>query len=347
MRGLSLILKPLSWLYGFILWVRHQFYDRGFFFSQTFNQPIIKIGNLSFGGTGKTPMTIFLAEYLKSKYPVSVLSRGYSRSSAGFIEVLNESSVDMVGDEPLLIKQRMSDVNVFVCESRVEGIEKINIQSPENNIIILDDALQHRALAGGFTILLTDWNLPFFSDSLTPNGSLRDLKRRASAANLIVVSKCPSDISQNKRLDLIAKVQLYTTAPVVFSHIEYSNPINLFTRKVVELKPKIIVATSIAKPFSFLAYLNSISSVLYHFEFPDHYSFKKDTVYEILTDNHFYGNGVTQLVITEKDGVKLAQFKSQFDKYKIELIVVPINTYFDDADTILVNEMLEKYLRSA
>jgi tetraacyldisaccharide 4'-kinase len=343
---LKIGIRPLSWLYGLILWIRHWLYDRGLLFSKSFNQPIIKIGNLSFGGTGKTPMTIFIAKYLEQSHSISILSRGYSRSSSGFLEVLKNSNVNLVGDEPLLLKQRLPITKVYVCESRVAGIEKINAINQERGVIILDDAIQHRALSGGFTILLTDFNLPFYDDILTPSGSLRDLKARAAIADLIVVSKCPSPIDQNKKNDLITKIKSYATAPVVFSFIKYLNPVNFFTKEVAHLNPKIVLLTSIANPYPLLDYLNSNSIITHHFKFPDHHYFTEQDVNKIISDYHFH-DGVTQLVMTEKDAVKFLSFKILFEKHKIELIIVPINIYFNDDDTVFVKDLLDKYLLNA
>lgn len=342
MRGYSLLLKPLSWLYAFFIWIRHKAYDRGFFYKQSFQQPIIKIGNLSFGGTGKTPLAIYLAEYYSSILPVCILSRGYARRSKGFLEVLTDSHVSEVGDEPLLIKNRVTKSHVFVSESRLVGIENINHVIKKKHLIILDDALQHRALDNGFSILLTDFHRPFFKDFLVPAGSLRDLKRRASAADLIIVTKSPKEISHEERESLLYGIQKYTSKPIIFSGIQYLPSLNSFTKKETQFQSKVACITAIANPNLFLKYIETQAKLIKHFNFSDHFNFTENHIRNILSDSIFLSEGIGQIAVTEKDAMKLAHYEYLFKQYNIDLLVVPISICFDENDARLLHSLIAK-----
>lgn len=338
MRGLSLVLKPLSWLYGLILWLRHQFYDRGFFFSKTFDQPIIKIGNLSLGGSGKTPMTIFLAKHLCEINNVYILSRGYGRQSRGIHEVLESSAYRDVGDEPLMMKLKVPNVKIFVSEDRVAGIEYINQIDPKTKVILLDDSLQHRKLSGGYNILLTEYNLPFFKDELLPAGKLRDIKSRAREVDIVVVTK--TDDPERPSLEFKMDLEKYTNAQVSYSGIRYLPFKNLFTDKEVELNDRVMAIAAIANPSLF--YDHMTTNLFQIIEYKDHYKFREFDVVEWF--KFCKANQILQIIVTEKDAVKLLLFKDLFIKQNIELIVLPIEIYFEYNKEIEILNKLDLYI---
>jgi len=335
---LSLILKPLSIGYGLIVYIRHWLYDRGFLASYTFDTPIIKIGNLSFGGTGKSPMTIFLANYFKEKYEVNIVSRGYGRSTKGLQQVYQESKADDVGDEPLMIKRNCVNSNVFVCEDRVSIIQKITKQLNIIKIIILDDALQHRRLKSGFQILLTDYNALFFDDSLFPLGKLRDIKSRASLADAIIVTK-----SKSRDEVTISKIKKYSNAPIFFSQIEYLDYLDYFQNSKVKLNQKVILVSAIANISLFKIEIKRNAQVQNEFSYRDHYRFKIKDVNDWINDCHELQ--ITQIVTTEKDAVKLLDFKDIFIQNQIQLVVLPIQVQMTEEDKNMLFTLIENYIQ--
>ena len=340
MRGLSLVLKPLSWLYGLILLVRHQFYDRGFFFSQTFHQPVIKIGNLSLGGSGKTPMTIFLAKHYSETHNVYILSRGYGRQSKGFLEVLETSDLINVGDEPLMMKYKLPNVKIFVSEDRVAGIERINQLDSNKKLILLDDSLQHRKLSGGFNILMTEYHLPFFKDELLPIGKLRDLKSRARAADIVVITKTENPEKTN--LEFQKELKEITNAQVFYSGIRYLPYKNFITNVEVELKEKVMAIAAIANPRLFYDRIGLSASIIKNKEYRDHYLFIENDVKDWI--QYCSTKQIQQIVTTEKDAVKLLIYKDLFIKQNLELVVLPIEPYFGNNDKVEFINKLDLYI---
>jgi len=339
-RELSLILKPLSWLYGLILRVRHYSYDRGFFFSKTFDQPIIKIGNLSLGGSGKTPMTVYLAKSLSRENNVYILSRGYGRQTKGFHEVLDTSHYLDVGDEPLMMKLKLPNVKIFVSEDRVHGIESINQLDSQKKVILLDDSLQHRRLRGGYSILLTDYNQPFFKDELLPLGKLRDVISRARIVDMVVVTK--AEISERSNMDFVLNLEQFTTTKAYFSGIHYLPYKNLITGYEVTLKHQVMAITAIANPSLFYDKIRLSANLFHSIEYKDHYKFREFDVKEWLKLCN--SNQIQQIIVTEKDAVKLKDFKDLFLKNEIELVILPIEPYFEPNKEIEILNKIDLYI---
>lgn len=330
MRILSLLLRPLSWLYGLILWIRHWLYDRGLLYSKSFDQPIIKIGNLSMGGTGKTPMTIFTAEYLSERHNVYILSRGYGGKSRGIQEVRITSLVDEVGDEPLMLKKRLPKVHIFVSNDRVAGIRHINTIDPDRKIVLLDDSLQHRSLAGGLQVLLTDINHIFCVDYLLPAGRLRDLKSRASQVDIIVVSKLKSFTEDTTRAD--KAILRYSQAPVYHTSLSSMGIKDYLTDDEVFLNPKVVVVSAIANPYTFYQMLQEKTIIKKKYEYRDHYKYTEVDLNEWLI--YCQANGITQIVTTEKDAVKMEKFKNKLLTAKVTILVLPIQTVMAENETL-------------
>jgi tetraacyldisaccharide 4'-kinase len=341
-RLISLLLKPLSLVYELVLKLRHRLYDRGFFTSRSFDFPIIVIGNLSLGGSGKTPMTIYLVDYFSAKIPTVILSRGYGRKSKGFLEVILDKQVEKYGDEPCLIKSKSEKTRNFVGEDRSEAIKQIHDLIPEKKIVILDDAFQHRKLKAGLNILLTDYYNLYTEDELIPSGKLRDIKERSTVVDLIIVTKSPDIIPQSELKSRLDSIKKYSSAPIIFSSLFYQNPINFFTRKETKINEKIIVVTALANSKPFLDFLKGNNHIVCHNKFKDHYQFSIENVnkwIEYMGEYEF-----TQIVTTEKDAVKLGKFQDLFEKENIELIVIPIQMHFEEADEIILRKIIDKAL---
>lgn len=340
MRLKSLLLKPLSFGYGLVLKLRHWLYDRGFLATYSFEFPVIVIGNLSLGGSGKTPMTIYLADYFSEKILTVILSRGYGRKTKGFLEIQLDNQVDLYGDEPYLIKSKNEKTRNFVGENRVEAIQKIDNQITESKVIILDDAFQHRRLKGGFNILLTDYEKVFSEDELVPCGKLRDIKERSRDADLIIVTKSPDNIDDIEKKIIIDSLKQFSLSPIIFSSIQYENPINFFTKKETKIHKNVVLLTALANSTSVIQYMEKESKVIDHFKYKDHHQYDDVNVSDWISDCISYT--VNQIVTTEKDAIKLIQFKDLFEENAIELIVIPIQMQFEVKDEMVLKKIIDK-----
>lgn len=298
MNFLRKILFPIAIIYWLVTFIRNWLYDVGFFKSKSYNLPIIAIGNLSAGGTGKTPHTEYLIRLLKDNYKVAVLSRGYKRSTKGFVLAKEVISASELGDESYQIHTKFPDVSVAVCEDRQTGIENL-VATINPDVILLDDAFQHRKVKAGFYILLTAYDDLFSEDFILPFGDLRESAMGKKRANLVVVTKCPAALSEQEQQ--VVKQKLDVNVPVFFTSIDYDTEV-FSTEKAINVsdiisKEKIIVA-GIAKPKYFIDYLNSGKDKV--LIYPDHHNFTEQEISEL--------NATAQdriLVTTEKDFVRL------------------------------------------
>lgn len=301
--------------------IRNWLYDINFFKSKSYNLPIIAIGNLSAGGTGKTPHTEYLIRLLKANYKVAVLSRGYKRSTKGFVLANETISAAELGDESYQIHTKFSDVSVAVCEDRQTGIENL-ISTINPDVILLDDAFQHRKVKAGFYVLLTAYDDLFFDDYILPFGNLRESAIGKKRANLVVVTKCPTTLSEKEQGKV--KQKLNVNVPVFFTSIDYDTEVfsteNAQNVSDIIAKEKVIVA-GIAKPKYFIDYLNSGNDKVQIY--PDHHNFSEQEISEL--------NTLAQdkiLVTTEKDFVRL-NGKIKSDK----LFYLPIKVKFLNSET--------------
>lgn len=321
MKLLRKILFPIAIIYWFVTFVRNLLYDLDFFKSKSYNLPIIAIGNLSAGGTGKTPHTEYLIRLLKDNYKVAVLSRGYKRSTKGFVLANEAISASELGDESYQIHTKFPDVTVAVCEDRQTGIENL-ISAKNPDVIFLDDAFQHRKVKASFYILLTAYDDLFSDDYILPFGNLRESAIGKKRANLVIVTKCPSTLSEVEQDKVKQKLSVHV--PVFFTSIDYDTEVFSAEKGInvsnVISKEKVIVA-GIAKPKYFVDYLNSgHDKVLIY---PDHHNFSAQEISEL--------NALAQdkmLVTTEKDFVRL-NGKINSDK----LFYLPIKVKFLNLET--------------
>ena len=298
MKLLRKILFPIAIIYWLVTFIRNWLYDSGFFKSKSYNLPILVIGNLSAGGTGKTPHTEYLIRLLKDTYKVAVLSRGYKRTTKGFFLANESISVAELGDESYQIHAKFSDISVAVCEDRQTGIENL-IATINPDVILLDDAFQHRKVKAGFYVLLTAYDDLFSDDYILPFGNLRESAIGKKRANLVVVTKCPPTLSELEQEKV--KQKLNINVPVFFTSIDYDTEVfsDEKTMSVSEVisEEKFIVA-GIAKPKYFIDYLNSGKDKV--LIYPDHHSFSEQEISEL---NAFSNEKI--LVTTEKDFVRL------------------------------------------
>ncbi|UQD56226.1 tetraacyldisaccharide 4'-kinase [Flavobacterium sp. K5-23] len=301
MNLLRKILFPLAIKYGFITSIRNFLFDKGVLNSYTFDLPIIAVGNLSVGGTGKSPQIEYLIRLLLDKYKVATLSRGYKRQSQGFILADSSSNAALIGDEPFQFHQKFQTIQVAVDADRKNGIEQLLSQPIKPEVILLDDAYQHRKVKAGFYILLTSYGDLYSDDFMLPTGNLRESRSGAKRANIVVVTKCPPDLSVEEQNQISDKLKLSSTQELYFSRIEYDEFVYAKNKKIkiteIHDTDKLLLA-GIAKPEPFFAYLKSANELC--LTYPDHHHFDEKDILDIINKSQ---NKI--IITTEKDYVRL------------------------------------------
>jgi len=299
MQLLRKIAFPISLIYALVVYVRNLLYDTGFFKSKTFKAPTICVGNLSVGGTGKTPMIEYLVASLKDSYKVAVLSRGYGRKSNGFVQASSDSKVEEIGDEPYQIFNKFSKITVAVDGDRCNGISNLE-ESVDPDVILLDDAFQHRKVKPTFSILLTAYDNLFAKDWYLPTGNLRDSKKEARRAHVIVVTKCPENLNGDEQLKIKKALKPKSGQKVLFSTLRYDEILKSATvsRALGDLAgQKFTLVTGIANPKPLMAYLTNKGLNFEHLEYRDHHFFN-DAEIELF-------NTKSLVLTTEKDFARL------------------------------------------
>ena len=329
MHLLRKLLFPISLVYGLVVFVRNRFYDLGVLSSKSFTTKTICVGNLSVGGTGKTPMIEVLVRLLQNKYRIAILSRGYKRKSKGFLLATRETSVEYLGDEPYQLKSKFPEVSVAVDADRRNGISRLEeMVSPE--VILLDDAFQHRKVKPDFSILLTAYDDLYIDDWYLPTGNLRDAKGEARRANIILVTKCPEKLSGLGKKSLTAKINPLPNQKVLFSYLAYNKVLKGSNIKLEELKDKkLTLVTGIANPSPLVDFLQNEGISFEHMEFNDHHFFSEQEL-SILKKKE-------NILTTEKDYVRL---KAKIPK----LHYVEISHQFMDGDDHIFEEELQRFM---
>lgn len=299
MQLLRILAFPFSLIYAFVVYIRNLLYDLGILTSATFNTPTICVGNLSTGGTGKTPMIEWLLKHLSGSSKLAVLSRGYKRKSKGYVLAQPISTAQDIGDEPLQIYSKFPEVAVAVAEDRIEGVKQLET-TRHPDLILLDDAYQHRKVKPSFSILLTSYGHLYAKDWYLPTGNLRDSKRASKRANLIVVTKCPPNLDDEGQLRIISELKPEMNQQVLFCTLDYD--IDLKGEKaglsILDLKNKeVTLVTGIANPEPLLEFLKSNEILFDHREFSDHHYFSGREI------NFF--NSRPLVLTTEKDYMRL------------------------------------------
>jgi tetraacyldisaccharide 4'-kinase len=295
------ILFPFAVLYGIITGIRNFLFDRGILKSYTFDLPIIAVGNLSVGGTGKTPQIEYLIRLLSVNYNVATLSRGYKRKSEGFILADATSNAEVLGDEPFQFYKKFKNIQVAVDADRKNGIEQLLSQKQKPEVVLLDDAYQHRKVKAGFYILLTSYGELYCDDFMLPTGNLRESRSGAKRANIIIVTKCPSDLSLTEQNSIRNRLKIAKNQELYFTSIEYDEFVyseeGVRAVKDIASIDKLLLA-GIAKPASFFAYLQAANDV--SMAFPDHHHFSEKDILDIKNKS------LNKIIITtEKDYVRL------------------------------------------
>lgn len=324
----QLILSPFSWLYGLGVRLRNHLYDIDYTKSHEFDLPIIAVGNLSVGGTGKSPMVEWLATWLQSNYNLAILSRGYGRKTRGFHIANKASNAKQLGDEPFQFYRKFGGrVSVAVGEERALAIPEILYHEPDTNLIILDDAFQHRKVKADAYILLTDFSYPFYEDYLMPSGRLREPKEGAIRADVVVVTKCPKDLSVEKRALIINEINKFTKkgTSVFFTTLSYGLPYPLFDISQSEMLNSVIPVSGLANASAFNAYLKEKYHVAEYFNFRDHYEYKEIDIKRI---SEIARKKNASIVITEKDAAKWVEKDLSELAKELPVFVLPVRHQF-------------------
>ncbi|MDP9230679.1 MAG: tetraacyldisaccharide 4'-kinase [Bacteroidota bacterium] len=339
---------PFALVYWVVIWLRNVFYNKDILKSSSFGMPVICVGNLSVGGTGKSPMVEYLVANLKEKFKVATLSRGYKRKTKGYA-LANETSTALeIGDEPMLFHLKFPDVPVSVGEERLVAIPQVLHDKPGTQVIILDDAFQHRAIRAGLNILLTDCNNLFTRDFFLPTGDLRDLKSSYKRADIIVVTKCEFDFSDEEKNDIIEEMHLLPHQHVFFTAIEYGLPYHLLQRqnhKMINERTEVLLVTGIANPKPLKNYLDEQSDTYQMMHYPDHHIFTIDDWKDIKKKFNSIQSSDKMILTTEKDAMRLVKFETEVND--IPLYVLPIEHRFLFNETYRFNELVVKYIENA
>jgi tetraacyldisaccharide 4'-kinase len=332
MKLLRKLLFPFAILYGWITGFRNFLYNRGVLESSTFKTPLVCVGNLSVGGTGKSPMIEYLISFLKEDYQIAVLSRGYKRKTTGFLEVAETHTAVDVGDEPLQFKKKYPDVLVAVSADRRAGIKKLEQRA---DVILLDDAFQHRKVKADFNILLTPFHDLFIEDYMLPTGNLREPRSGSKRAHCIVVTKCPQRVSYAKMQEIEFRMPLYNHQKLYFSRIGYASEIYSATETLaleyLRDKPFTLV-TGIADPAPLVQYLTNLNLNFRHKKFPDHHNFSASEIEQLQQEEI--------LLTTEKDYMRL-----QHTIEKFALYYLPIETLILKEQAIFFEDFVRKSIR--
>ena len=322
MKWYNWILFPISLVYWIITSIRNIFFEIGIFKENKFNIPIIGVGNITVGGTGKTPHSQYISELLQKKFKIAILSKGYGRKTKEFKYVNINSNYNEVGDEALQMKKNLPKEIVAVDHKRVNGLNKIMKEHPSVNCIILDDAFQHRSVKIGFNILLCDYNNPIYKDYMMPVGLLRESKKGIKRADCVVISKCPENLTLEESNRI--KKKLKFTKEVFFSKVIYDKIVSLNGNKTIKKSSikKVLLVTGIANSTPIIEYLEKLNIQIKHIKYKDHFDYQKKDINKIID---IYKREISEIIIltTEKDAQKMKVFEelSKFPVYYLKVSI--------------------------
>ena len=345
LKSFRVLLLPFAILYGWIVSLRNWLYNKQYLKSVEFNVPMICVGNLSLGGTGKSPMVEHLLALLSDEYKLATLSRGYKRKTKGYA-LANETTTALeIGDEPMQFHIKHPNVAVAVGERRIEAIPQLIQDVPNLQAIILDDAFQHREIVAGFNIILTDYNNLYCDDIFFPTGDLRDERKSAKRADIIVVTKCPSNLTEGERDEIIDKLYPAQHQSVFFTCIAYETPYHIYNPSeqwVLTMRDEVLLVCGIANPLPLKEYLHENTDTYYQISYSDHHIFSIEDLNEIKDKFDQITSKSKLILTTEKDAVRLVKYTEEL--HDIPLYVLPIKPHFlFDAENVF-NKLVMDYL---
>lgn len=331
MKFIRIILFPIVPIYYVVTWLRNWCYDQGVMPSKTYDFPVICVGNLSTGGTGKSPMIEYLIRLLKDEKSIATLSRGYKRKTEGFVLADGNANADTLGDEPFQFYNKFKDVTVAVDGDRQNGIAQLRQLKNMPEVILLDDAYQHRKVKAGFTILLTAYSNLYYKDMVLPTGNLREPRSGAKRADIVVVTKCSKTISEVEKAKIVSQLKLKDYQSVFFSYIAYADIVKSESNVLkLEALPKFTLVTGIANATPLVEYLFDLGLKFDHLEYSDHYNFRPSDIENLATKS--------LIITTEKDYVRLYGY----ERLRSHLYYLPIETKIDNSEAF--NKMVKAFV---
>ena len=342
---MRILLLPIALLYHIVLSIRHKLYDWHILKSKRFEKPVICVGNLNLGGTGKTPHTEYLIRLLKNDYCVATLSRGYGRRTKGFKLAETTSTYNDLGDEPLLYFKKYPGIQVAVDEDRVDGVTHL-LWEQGVNVVLLDDAFQHRSISAGLNILLTEYQRLYMDDYLFPAGTLRDVRSAAKRADIIVISKAPKDLSKEEQQQITDKLNTSENQKVYFSYLEHAalQPLNEAAKAFsLEEAEGAFAFCGIGNPKPFVEELKKRYHAVDFLPFGDHHAYKEKDMKAVLDWFEKLDGEKKIIVTTEKDAARLTNspYLCQFER--TPLYDLPVTVRFHEEEKF--NEEILKYVR--
>jgi tetraacyldisaccharide 4'-kinase len=353
-RKNNILLYPLSVIYGIITDTRNFLYNTGFIKSVEFRVPVICVGNITVGGTGKTPHTEYLIDLLREHFRIAVLSRGYKRKTRGFIVAEKSSKVRDIGDEPKQMSMKFPDVLIVVDKNRVDGVKEITETWPQTEAVILDDGFQHRKIKPGFSILLTDFSRLMIKDHMLPYGNLREHVENKRRADIIIVSKSPQNLNPMQRRIIVKDVDKAPYQHLYFTSLDYKSPLPVFDDINTEgTNPDLsvqneggaVLVTGIANAELLREHLLKTFPEIKHLAFPDHYNFKAADIKTISAVFNELKAPVKYVFTTEKDAVRLREFTNIADPLKSALYYIPVGINFLNDDKDEFDKIIIDYVR--
>jgi tetraacyldisaccharide 4'-kinase len=333
------VLLPLSFLFGLIVLLRNWLFDLRILRSTRFKLPVISIGNITVGGTGKTPHVEYLIQLLKNDFTLAVLSRGYRRKTKNFILASSKSRVSDIGDEPRQMKLKFPDVNIAVERNRVKGVRTLIESVQKLDLVLLDDAFQHRYISPGLSILLVDYNRPIFKDVLLPAGNLREPCRNAKRADIIIVTKCPDHLTLHERMDFIANLRPAASQEVFFTSYTYGTPVPVFPdkhgrqeavsyRHFRKTGTGVLLVTGIANPDPLRQFLEHYLRIADEITFSDHHPYQLKDIQFIKSRFKTIELVEKCILVTEKDAVRLRELDIPDKSFRKSFYYVPVEVKF-------------------
>jgi tetraacyldisaccharide 4''-kinase len=349
----NILLYPVSLLYGLITGFRNLLYDSGILPSVEFPFPVICVGNITVGGTGKTPHTEYIAALLKENFKVATLSRGYKRKTRDFRIASSSALVSDIGDEPMQIFRNFPDVLVTVDRNRVHGVKRILQENPETEVIILDDGFQHRRITPGFSILLSDFERLIVRDHMMPYGNLRESKGNMRRADMILITKSPENISPIQRRLIVKEIDKSPYQNLYFTTFRYKPPVPVFENCNEGTQSDIsegtgcgiVLITGIANPLPLKEYLQKSFNEIIHLSFPDHHNFSEKDLLNIFSEYNNLKSATKYLFTTEKDAVRLREFTNIAEPIRSAFFYIPIGIHFLNEDKDEFDNLIIDYVR--
>lgn len=349
LQYLKFLLYPFSLLYGLVMWIRNRLYDAGTLTAVSFDIPVIAVGNLSVGGTGKTPHVEYLIRLLKDRYAVATLSRGYNRKTRGFFLADGQSTAAQLGDEPMQFHQKFPDVSVCVGEERMLAIPQLLGERPATQVVLLDDAFQHRSIKPGMNILVTEYNRPFTRDHVVPFGRLREGRKGYERADAIIVSKCPAGLPETEQQALAREIAPLPHQRLFFTSLQYGQLYDMMSGEPVQVSPEasILLVCGIARPAPLVQHLKEQYKEVFLLPFPDHYYYSNSDLEKVSRELKGLPGTEKLVVTTEKDAVRLHLLQARLQQLGLNVAVMPVEISFLSGGSNSFNNYIFDYIEGA